>query len=147
MWTCCFAINGLTVKGNPVGWSMHKLEHELSAYYDVTHGVGLAIIMPAWLTFMLTEENAYRYLGYLHASFGIDPSGMDKMEAAKLAIQKTREYFQKLELPQRLRDIGIAEEMLPIMAHKAAIAGKDYFPNAFRPLTEADALEIYRLAY
>ena len=38
---------------------------------------------------MLTEDNAYRYLGYLQASFGIDPTGMDKMEAAKLAIEKT----------------------------------------------------------
>lgn len=147
MWTCCFAINGLTVKGNPVGWSMHKLEHELSAYYDVTHGVGLAIIMPAWLTFMLTEDNAYRYLGYLQAAFGVDPASMDKMEAAKLAIEKTKEYFTDLGLPLHLRDIGIEEHMLPIMAHKAAIAGKDYFPNAFRPLTEADALKIYQLAF
>ena len=103
MWTCCWAINGLTVKGNPVGWSMHKLEHELSAFYDVTHGEGLAVIMPAWLTWMLTEDNAYRYLGYLQAAFGIDPTGMDKMEAAKLAIEKTREYFASLNLPQRLR--------------------------------------------
>lgn len=147
MWACCFAINGLTVKGNPVGWSMHKLEHELSAFYDVTHGVGLAIIMPAWLTFMLTEDNAYRYHGYLQAAFGIDPSGMDKMEAARLAIEKTREYFASIGLPLHLREIGIEEHMLPIMAQKAAIAGKDYFPIAFRPLTEADALEIYKLAF
>ena len=147
MWTCCWAINGLTVKGNPVGWSMHKLEHELSAFYDVTHGEGLAVIMPAWLTWMLTEDNAYRYLGYLQASFGIDPPGMDKMEAAKLAIEKTREYFASLNLPQHLRDFGIEESMLPKMAHEAAIIGKDYFAKAFRPLDEQSALEIYKLAY
>lgn len=147
MWTCCWAINGLTVKGNPVGWSMHKLEHELSAFYDVTHGEGLAVIMPAWLTWMLTEDNAYRYLGYLQASFGIDPTGMDKMEAAKLAIEKTREYFASLNLPQHLRDFGIEESMLPKMAHEAAIIGKDYFAKAFRPLDEQSALEIYKLAY
>ena len=147
MWACCWAINGLVVKGNPVGWSMHKLEHELSAFYDITHGVGLAIIMPAWLTFCLTEDNAYRYLGYLKSAFEIDPSGMDKMTAAKLAIDKTREYFASLGLPARLRDIGIEEEKLPIMAHNASIVGKDYFKNAFRTLDEKSALEIYKLAY
>lgn len=103
--------------------------------------------MPAWLTWMLTEDNAYRYLGYLQASFGIDPTGMDKMEAAKLAIEKTREYFASLNLPQHLRDFGIEESMLPKMAHEAAIIGKDYFAKAFRPLDEQSALEIYKLAY
>jgi alcohol dehydrogenase YqhD (iron-dependent ADH family) len=147
MWACCWAINGLTVKGNPVGWSMHKLEHELSAFYDVTHGEGLAIIMPAWLTWMLTEENAYRYLGYLQASFGIDPSGMNKMDAARLAIEKTKEYFKRMGLPLRLRDIGIEESMLPKMAHEASVIGKDYFAKAFRKLDEKSALEIYKLAY
>ena len=126
---------------------MHKLEHELSAYYDVTHGIGLAIIMPAWLTWMLTEENAYRYLGYLKASFGIDSSGMDKMEAARLAITKTKEYFKLLDLPLSLREIGVEEKLLPVMAHEAAVIGKDYFDKAFRVLDEKSALEIYRLAY
>lgn len=147
MWTCCWAINGLAIKGNPVGWSMHKLEHELSAYYDVTHGVGLAIIMPAWLTWMLNEDNAYRYVDYLEAVFGVDASGMDKMEAGKLAIEKTKEFFLSLDLPLHLKEIGIEESMLPKLAHDAAIAGKDYFPIAFRPITEEGALEIYKLAY
>ena len=147
MWACCWAINGLIVKGNPVGWSMHKLEHELSAYYDITHGVGLAIIMPAWLTWMLTEDNAYRYLGYLKAAFEIDPSGMDKMDAAHLAIDKTKEYFKSIDLPLRLRDVGIEEKMLPVMAHDAYVIGKDYFEKAFRPLNEESALEIYKMAY
>ena len=147
MWACCWAINGLQVKGTPVGWSMHKLEHELSAYYDVTHGIGLAIIIPAWLTWMLTEENEYRYIGYMKAAFGIDGTGMPKLEAGKLAIQKTREFFASLDIPSRLRDIGIEEEMLPKMAEEANRFGANYFPIAFRPLDEAGALEIYRMCY
>ncbi|QTQ12984.1 iron-containing alcohol dehydrogenase [Treponema parvum] len=147
MWACCWAINGLVVKGNPVGWSMHKLEHELSAFYDVTHGIGLAVIMPAWMEWMLTEDNAYRYLGYLKAAFEIDPSGMDKMVAAKLAITKTKEYFAEIDLPLRLRDIGIEKDMLPKMAHEASIIGKDYFSKAFRVLDENAAFEIYKMAY
>ena len=50
-------------------------------------------------------------------------------------------------MPQHLRDFGIEEEMLPKMAHEAAIIGKDYFAKAFRPLNEQSALEIYKLAY
>ncbi|MFV0414704.1 MAG: iron-containing alcohol dehydrogenase [Oscillospiraceae bacterium] len=143
MWACCWAINGLLTKGNPVAWSMHKMEHELSAYYDITHGVGLAIIIPAWLTWMLRDENAYRYTDYLKAAFDVDPAGMDKMEAAKLAISKTRELFARLGLPARLRDAGIDEKLLPKMAQEAAELGKDVFADAFLPLTEKALLEIY----
>lgn len=55
--------------------------------------------------------------------------------------------YPSLGLPARLRDIGIEEEKLPIMAHNASIVGKDYFKNAFRTLDEKSALEIYKLAY
>lgn len=147
MWAACWAINGLQNKGNPVQWTMHKMEHELSAFYDVTHGVGLAIIMPAWLTWCLTEDNAYRYVDYLKGVFEVDPSGMSQMEAARLAIEKTREFLRSMDLPEHLRDIGVEEEMLPTMAHEAMIVGKDYLPYGFRSISEQGALEIYKLAY
>ena len=69
------------------------------------------------------------------------------MEAARLAITKTKEYFKLLDLPLSLREIGVEEKLLPVMAHEAAVIGKDYFDKAFRVLDEKSALEIYRLAY
>ena len=147
MWAACWAINGLAIKGNPVQWTMHKMEHELSAYYDVTHGIGLAILMPAWMKWCLTEDNAYRYVEYLHQVFEVDTEGMDKMEAAKMAIDKTVEFFRTLDLPEHLSEIGIEEKMLPVMAHEASVVGKDYLPYGFRPISEEGALEIYKLAF
>ena len=72
---------------------------------------------------------------------------LNQMEAAKLAIEKTKEYFTELGLPLHLKDIGIEEKMLPVMAHAAAIKGVGYFENAFRPLDEQSALEIYKMAF
>lgn len=45
-WASTLALNGLTGVGKPGTWAVHAIEHELSAYYDLTHGIGLAILIP-----------------------------------------------------------------------------------------------------
>ena len=142
MWASTWAINGMLSEGNGVQWSMHPLEHELSAYYDITHGVGLAIIIPAWMRWMLSEANAWRYKEYVRGVFFADVSSLSDMEAAELAIRKTEEFMALLEMPKRLRDVGIEHDMLSVMASN--IPDK---PNAFRPLSKKEYLEIYELAY
>ncbi len=142
MWASTWAINGMLSEGNGVQWSMHPLEHELSAYYDITHGVGLAIIIPAWMRWMLREENAWRYKEYVRGVFFEDVSRLSDMEAAELAIKRTEEFMELLEMPKHLRDVGIEHDMLPVMASN--IPDK---PNAFMPLSKKEYLEIYELAY
>lgn len=142
MWASTWAINGMLAAGNGVAWSMHPLEHELSAYYDITHGVGLGIIIPAWMKWMLNEKNAWRYKEYVRGVFFEDVSSLSDMEAAELAIEKTEEFMELLEMPRHLRDVGIEHDMLSTMASN--IPDK---PNAFRPLSKKEYLEIYELAY
>lgn len=56
MWTATAALNGEMGAGNRNGWSCHPMEHELSAYYDITHGVGLGILTPRWMHYVLTTD-------------------------------------------------------------------------------------------
>lgn len=64
MWCAPWAINGFLDMGKPVAWSVHKIEHELSAFYDITHGVGLAILTPNWMRYVLNERTVGRFARY-----------------------------------------------------------------------------------
>ena len=117
------------------------MEHELSAFFDITHGVGLAILTPTWMDYVLSEQTVDKFVEYAQNVFGIAPAP-DKFAIAKAGIQATRKFlFETLGIPSRLRDVGIAEDSLKIMADKLNL------PNGYVPLTSEDVLNIYRACY
>ena len=87
MWASSHAINGLISLGKPVPWSVHSMEHQLSAWYDLTHGVGLAILTPHWMDMVLSEQTAPRFAHYGESVFGLRG---EMMEQARGAIAATR---------------------------------------------------------
>ena len=65
MWTSSLALNGMVTYGKvSTDWATHGMEHELSAFYDITHGVGLGILTPYWMKYVLSEENVHRFVEY-----------------------------------------------------------------------------------
>ncbi|MEH2955248.1 iron-containing alcohol dehydrogenase [Candidatus Merdisoma sp. JLR.KK011] len=142
MWAGSWAINGLLTKGSPVGWSVHAMEHELSAYYDVVHGEGLAVLIPHWLRHMLREDNVWKYVEYGVNVWGIEESLPD-MEIAERAIEATGKYFRDMGLPETLRDVGVDDSRFEVMAKRAG-AG---LGKAFVVMGEGDVLEIYLRAF
>lgn len=139
MWAGSWAINGLLTKGAPVSWSCHAMEHELSAYYDIVHGEGLAILVPHWLSYMRKEENLWKYVEYGVNVWGIDPS-LPETEIADRAIRATADYFKAMNLPSALREVGIDESKFEVMAKRAG-AGLN---KAFVAMDVDDVKEIYR---
>lgn len=144
MWASSLAINGILSYGKDTVWSVHPMEHELSAYYDITHGIGLAILTPPWMEYVLDDERLDKFVEYGVNVWGIDES-KDKYDIAREAIDNTREYFKSLGIPMRLKDVGIGEENLEKMA-KAAIKHKDGVVGNFKPLEYEDVLNIYKMA-
>lgn len=140
MWASSLAINGLLSYGAEVEWSVHPMEHELSAFYDITHGEGLAILTPYWMDYVLNETTAPQFAEYGKNVFGI--SSANDMDTAKKAIQSTRGFFAEMGLPTRLSEVGIGDEKLEVMAAKAARG----LEEAFIPLHKEDVLAIYRAA-
>ena len=141
MWTSSMAINGLLSDGAEVGWCVHPMEHELSAFYDITHGEGLAILTPHWMDFALSEATAAKFAAYGRAVFGITET--EDWKAAKAAIAETRAFFRTMQLPETLREVGICEEThFKEMAEKAA-AG---CVGCYVPLTKEDIIGIFRAA-
>ena len=140
MWTASKAINGKIQYGAEVAWCVHPMEHELSAFYDITHGEGLAILTPHWMEFALNDDTAYKFADYARNVW--DVVNDDDMAAAKEGIACTREYFKKMGLPQTLTDVGIDKEYFDIMAQKAA----DGCKGSFVPLSKEDIVSIYEAA-
>lgn len=142
MWNAAWAINGFLDMGKPVAWSVHRMEHELSAFYDVTHGVGLAVLTPNWMRYVLSEKTEARFARYGTAVWGLDPA-RPRRELAEAAIQKTRDFFTSLGLPATLSELGIGPEYFPEMARKARNGG---FDRTFVPLSAEDIVTIYQMS-
>lgn len=142
MWTSSWAINGFINGGKRKAWSCHPMEHELSAVYDITHGLGLAILTPRWMEYCLDETNVDKYVQYGVNVFGID-STMDKMAIAKESIRLTSEFlFDKLGLQRTFTEVGIKPEDFEIMAKKACRYGDI---KGFKTLTVDDVINIFKM--
>ena len=137
MWTASMAINGIISSGAEVGWSVHPIEHELSAFYDITHGVGLAILTPFWMGYVLEKDS--KTLGKF-VEFGKEVWKIDNLDSemaiAKESIRKTREFFMSLGLPSRLSEVNIDNTHFELMAKKAERS------MGFIPLDKTDVLKI-----
>lgn len=142
MWTSSWAINGFINGGKRKAWSCHPMEHELSAVYDITHGLGLAILTPRWMEYCLDETNVDKYVQYGVNVFGIDAS-QDKMAIARESIRRTEEFlFDTLGLERTFGAVGIKREDYAMMAQKACRYGDI---KGFKTLTPEDVVRIFEM--
>ena len=140
MLCCTYGCNGILSLGNSEsGWPCHGIEHALSAYYDITHGEGLAIITPRWMRHILSEKTIDRFVKYGINVFGID-STLPKEEIADKAIEATYAFFESIGIPIHLREVGIDDSRIDEMAHHIAV--NEGLERAYAPLTEQDIKEI-----
>jgi len=140
MLCCTYGCNGILSLGNShSGWPCHGIEHALSAYYDITHGEGLAIITPRWMRHILNERTIDRFVKYGVNVFGIDPS-LPKQEIAEKAIDETYRFFESINIPMHLREVGIDDSRIDEMAHHIAV--NEGLDKAYAPLTEDDIRQI-----
>lgn len=143
MWASSLALNGLCGRGkDDEVWSCHPIEHELSAFYDITHGVGLAILTPRWMRYILSEKTVDKFVDYAVNVWGFEKSD-DKFDLASKAIDSTERFFAECGIPMNLGKLGIDDSLLEKMSH-AVIAHRD-LSNAYVPLNEEDVLNILKM--
>lgn len=142
MWTSSWAINGFVNGGKQQAWSCHPMEHELSAIYDITHGLGLAILTPRWMEYCLNESTVSKYVQFAVNVFGVDKD-QDSMEIAKQGIEKLSEFFfNVLELKRSFAEVGIDRTNFAVMAAKAC--GGQVLPG-FKSLAQQDIEKIFEM--
>lgn len=143
MWASSLALNELISYGKVTDWATHAMEHELSAIFDITHGIGLAILTPHWMEYVLNVDTLHKFVDYGRYVWDI-PVIEDRMAMAKSAIEKTKEFFISLGIPSTLREVGITEDKLEEMSEKAVKRGPI---GNFKKLEKQDVLNIFKAAF
>lgn len=138
MWSSSLALNGILTYGGGIKWCVHPMEHELSAYYDITHGVGLAILTPVWMRYVLSKETAPQFAAYGRNVWNLSLEE-DDLTVAEKAICKTEAFFAELGMPLHLSELEIGDENFEIMAEKCL----PFCKGCYVPLTKEDIVNIY----
>ncbi|MEN8139771.1 MAG: iron-containing alcohol dehydrogenase [Thermodesulfobacteriota bacterium] len=118
MWCCTMALNGWTAAGlGLVGFPMHMIEHSLSAHYPVAHGAGLAVVMPAWLSWQ-AGKNPAKFAQFAQRVMACSPDG-DDLQTALDGISRLKEWFAKMGAPTSLKEVGIPPQAIPMLAKES----------------------------
>ena len=142
MWASTQALNGLTSAGKGGGWTCHPIEHELSAFYDITHGVGLAIVTPRWMRYILSDATVEKFAEYARNVWEIQEE--DNWKAANYGIDATEEFFRDCGIPMKLSEVGIDETHFDAMAEDAVKFGG--LQHAYVALNKQDVIEILKMS-
>lgn len=143
MWAGMIAHNGTCGVGCEEDWASHFLEHEISAIYGVTHGAGLSVIFPAWMTWMV-EHNVGKIAQYAVRVWGV-PESEDKKTVALEGIGKLKAFFSSLGLPVTFKELGVENPDIDRLADSLH-RNKGELVGNYVKLTKQDSKEIYRLA-
>jgi alcohol dehydrogenase YqhD (iron-dependent ADH family) len=141
------AHNGLLGLGREQDWASHKIEHELSAIYDVAHGAGLSVVTPAWMKYVY-KENMPMFEQFAVNVMGVEKECKSQEEIINEGIEKLKSFYKKLELPTSLKELNIDESNLDLMAKKSTNFndGKEILIGGLKKLNCEDVLAIYNLA-
>ena len=143
MWAGTLAHNGLCGTGCEEDWASHFMEHEVSAFYDVSHGAGLAVIFPAWLQWM-AAHHATKVAQWAERVWDVGPSGTPQATAEE-GIRRFRAFLASIGMPLTLRELGIEHPDINELVDSLHRNKGEFIGNYVR-LTRKDTEEIYRLA-
>lgn len=142
MWCGTLAHNGICGTGRQEDWVSHFMEHELSAVYGVTHGAGLAVIVPAWLTFMV-EHNPGKVAQFARRVWDVVET--DDRKAALLGIEKLKQFYKSIGMPITLKELGIDNPDIDLLVKKLH-ENKGQTIGGYYRLTPTETTQIYTLA-
>ncbi len=144
MWTGTIAHNNLLNTGRIGDWGSHDIEHELSGKFDIAHGAGLAIIIPAWMKFVYSHD-VQRFAQFAVRVFGVPMNFKDPEQTALEGIYRLEEHFKRMGLAIRLSEVEITEDSFEEMAEKGSAHDTRTMGN-FVTLDKKAILAIFKLA-
>lgn len=142
MWSGTLAHNGVCSGGREEDWATHALEHEVSAVYGVTHGAGLAVMFPAWMSYAM-KSNPKKLAQYARRVFDIEEK--DDTKAAALGIEALKKFLSSIGMPVNMKELGIEGPDCKLLAEKVVENKGSLFGNYIK-IDRETAEEIYRIA-
>ncbi len=142
MWASTLAHNDLLSTGRVGDWATHMIEHELSALYDVTHGAGLSVVFPAWMTHTY-KHDLDRFVQFAVRVWRVEQDFEEPERTALEGIARLKQFWRSIGLPVTLSELGVPDDRLEEMAKRAVGFGK---LGSFVPIGKREALAILKLA-
>ena len=146
MWASSWAHNDFTGSRNISDFATHKIEHEISAIFDVAHGAGLAAVWPSWARYNKHLDYA-RFASFATNVMGVSPEGTVE-ELAEKGIEAMEAAYRRWHMPTSLSELigrKATDDEIALMADKCT-RGDTFHPGYFRPLTRQDVINILTLA-
>ena len=143
MWAGMIAHNGTCGVGCEEDWSSHFLEHEVSALYNVTHGAGLAVIFPAWLTYM-ADHHAKKTAQYAVRVWNVPESG-DLRTMSLEGVIRLKSFLHSIGMPVTFKELGIEHPDIDLLVKKFHENKGERVGNYF-PLDSKASRKIYEIA-
>ncbi len=143
MWAGTVAHNDIVGVGRGQDWNSHGIEHELSGLYDCAHGAGLAVVMPAWMEFVM-EHDVMRFAQVAERVWGVQMNYADPADTAKKGIKAFRQFLHDIGMPINFAELGAKEEDIPTLVDKFGIG--DGKTGGFVALSAEDVASILKLA-
>ena len=141
-WLASVAHGGFLDAGRRADWGSHRIEHELSAQYNITHGEGMAVVTVAWTKYV-AQKKPWRLALLASRLFGIDPYNYSEKERAYALSEKLAAFFKKLKLATTLSDLKIDDKDFEVMAARAVKNGN---VGHYVPLDATAIKDILKLA-
>ena len=141
MWGATMALNRSLGLGKRQDWMTHAMEHALSAFFDIPHGAGLAIVHPAYLRWILPNATP-RLMRFAKEVWGIEQGAMTDEVYALASIEALETYFKEIGAPSTLEEVGIPKESLREIAESCV-----RYPTAYSNLSVEDVLAIFESVY
>ncbi len=143
MWAGTVAHNDIVGVGRSQDWNSHKIEHELSGLYDCAHGAGLAVVMPAWMEFVM-NHNVMRFAQAAVRIWGCEMNFENPEETAIRGIRCFRRFLHDIGMPINFAELGAKAEDIPVLVEKLGLG--DGKTGGFVSLSSDDVAEIFRIA-
>ena len=144
MWAGMVAHNNICGVGREQDWSSHQIEHELSSMYDVAHGAGLAVIMPAWMTHVMSHDIS-RFAQFAVRVWDVDMNFSSPEITALQGIERFRAFLVSIGMPKNFEEIHANEKDIPELVRHLGVTDQDRI-GGFVKLGSSDVESIYRLA-
>lgn len=147
-WAATVALNGWIQSGSgSAGYPVHMIEHTVSAYHDITHAAGLAIINPSWMRFA-AKANPAKFVQFAERIFGLSGKGPDDLECALEGIDRFEAFLKSIGTPTHFSELGIDDRQLETYARETLRIvndGNGRLPA--RPaMNEGEIVEVLRAA-
>ena len=147
MWASSLSHNDLTECGTEKDFACHKLEHELSGMFGVTHGAGLAAIWGSWARYVM-DKHLTRFVKFAVNVMGVMQDFTDPRATALRGIEAMEQFFKSIGMPICIVDLlnrQMTEDEIDELVDKCSRDGKMNI-GAIEVLTPKDMKAIYKEA-